>query len=307
MKWSDLTTLIVALILGGVFCPGFAQAGQGAVVVTVSPFAQIASRLAGPGAQTHVIIKPGQSPHSYEATPGVLKRIASANLVVMAGLGLDNWTLKMALAAGKSPEDVLDCSEAIDAERLLGFDLGDHDHGSMHGDHDHGGANPHYWLDPTMMVLAARRIAARLAEKYPPEEKAALARRLEDLERDLMALDEEIGRKLSGAKGGFVALHGAWGYFARRYGLDQVGVIEASPGKAASARKMADLANRMKKQGATAVITEPQLNPRLAQVLAAESGARVVMADPIGGVPGRDGYFEMMRFNAEAFAKALAK
>ncbi|MDH5509486.1 MAG: metal ABC transporter substrate-binding protein [Nitrospinota bacterium] len=302
MKRRIMVILAMAILLSS--GRGWAQAPS--VVVTITPFAQIAERLAGPGATVTVMLKPGQSPHGYESTPGVVRKIGEADFVVMAGLGLDNWVTKIARAAGKSQADVMDLSAALEEKTLIGAGPS-HGQESDHPDHGHGAANPHYWLDPIMMVDAARYMAARMAEKATGEEKAALAKRMEALERDLLDLDGEIKKKLSGVTDGFVALHGAWGYFARRYRLRQVGVIEESPGKAASARRMAQLVDLLKKQGVAAVIAEPQLSPRLAVTLAEETGVAVGIADPIGGAPGREGYFEMMRFNADVFKKALGE
>lgn len=55
------------------------------------------------------------------------------------------------------------------------------------------------------------------------------------------------------------------------------------------------------------MIVETLSSPRLGEILASETGVRVVAADPIGGVPGRYTYFELMRWNAKQFAKALSK
>jgi hypothetical protein len=39
--------------------------------------------------------------------------------------------------------------------------------------------------------------------------------------------------------------------------------------------------------------------------VAADAGVRLVLADPIGGVPGREGYGELLRFDARAFREGL--
>jgi ABC-type Zn uptake system ZnuABC Zn-binding protein ZnuA len=59
--------------------------------------------------------------------------------------------------------------------------------------------------------------------------------------------------------------------------------------------------------GVEAVIAEPQLSRSGVDALAAEVGARVEVADPLGasGLPQRDDYPSLMRFNAAAFARAL--
>jgi len=274
------------------------------VAVTITPLAEIIKRRGGPGTEVFVIIKPGQSPHGYEPTPGQVTKIASADFLVMAGLGLDNWILKIAKAAGKNGAgDIVDCSRSLDHKDLIS--PGEHGAEKEHDGHGDEIANPHWWLDPTLMARAARTISHRMAEGATEAQKSGFQQRLEALENDLAALDSKVKDELKEARGGFVAFHGAWDYFARRYELNQVGVLEESPGKSSSARKFAQLAGRITKEGGGAVMAEPQFSGKLAQALADEAGVKLGIADPMGGAPGREGYFEMMLYNAHAFKEAL--
>ena len=54
------------------------------------------------------------------------------------------------------------------------------------------------------------------------------------------------------------------------------------------------------------VFAEPQLNPRVAEVIAQEAGVKVLRLDPIGGPPpyGSD-YLQLMRYNLAALDEAL--
>jgi zinc transport system substrate-binding protein len=277
-----------------------AMAAGPRIAVTITPLARIAQRIGGPDTQVFVILKPGQSPHGYEPTPGDMKKLAEADFVVLIGLGLDNWVLKMARAAGGEMRGkIVDLSEALDPKTLIGSQE------SGHGGHAEEVANPHYWLDPMMTLLAAKALAAKMAGQAPAGEKVSIEKRMAELEQDLTSLDAEIKETLKDARGGFVAFHGAWDYFARRYRLNQVGVIEASPGKNPSARHITQLVERIKKTGGTAVMAEPQFSPRLAQMLSGEAGVKLGIADPLGGAPGREDYFSLMRYNARAFLEAL--
>jgi ABC-type Zn uptake system ZnuABC Zn-binding protein ZnuA len=58
--------------------------------------------------------------------------------------------------------------------------------------------------------------------------------------------------------------------------------------------------------GLKAVFAEPQFNPRVAEVLARESGVRVLTLDPVGGRPpyGSD-YINMMRYNLEVMDQGM--
>ena len=100
--------------------------------------------------------------------------------------------------------------------------------------------------------------------------------------------------------------HAAWPYFAERFGLDLVVEIEPFPGREPSARALSEAVQAVRASGARAIFNEAQLDDRPARVLADEADVRLATLDPLGGVPGRRTYAELLRFNAEALLDALA-
>jgi ABC-type Zn uptake system ZnuABC Zn-binding protein ZnuA len=99
--------------------------------------------------------------------------------------------------------------------------------------------------------------------------------------------------------------HPSMNYFFARYGLRSIGSVEESPGQEATPRDLQRLAEAMRVEGVRAVVTEPQLPRAPVDALAEMTGANVVELDPVGGVPGRATYDELMRFNARALVEAL--
>lgn len=298
MERNAISRLAAAAFIAAFLPASQARAGDsGRITIAASlfPIASIAREVGGDLVEVNVILKPGSNPHTYEPTPGDAKAIARAGVVLLAGFGLDAWLEKLVASAGKKGAAVIRLSDAIAPIEE------EHDHDDGHG---HGGVNPHYWLDPVRMAGAVNVIRGALIRLDPARAKTFNAN-ADDVIARLKALDAEISAMLAGAKGGYVAFHAAWDYFAARYGLVEVGVIEESPGREPSARKMAALAAAIKQTGARAVIVEPQFPQSLGAALAREVGVAMELADPQGGVPGRMNYFELMRFNAAAFARAL--
>jgi ABC-type Zn uptake system ZnuABC Zn-binding protein ZnuA len=112
----------------------------------------------------------------------------------------------------------------------------------------------------------------------------------------LRLLDREISGRVKALRTKeYVTFHSAWNYFSKRYGLRVAGVIEESPGKEPSPKHMARIIKEIKRIGSKAVFVEPQFNPKIAEVIAKESGAKVVYLDPFEGKEGRDTYIDMMR------------
>ncbi|HTS53097.1 MAG TPA: metal ABC transporter substrate-binding protein, partial [Burkholderiales bacterium] len=101
----------------------------------------------------------------------------------------------------------------------------------------------------------------------------------------------------------FIAFHAAWAYFARDYGLQQAAVIERTPGREPSPAEIADIIRTARAIGTRAIFAEPQFPANAARAIAEESGASVLLLDPLGKPPAT--YLDLMRSNLAQISKAL--
>jgi ABC-type Zn uptake system ZnuABC Zn-binding protein ZnuA len=53
------------------------------------------------------------------------------------------------------------------------------------------------------------------------------------------------------------------------------------------------------------VFAEPQSSTRIAEVIAKEAGAQVLILDDLGGQKGRETYLDLMRYNLAVMEKAF--
>ena len=186
-----------------------------------------------------------------------------------------------------------------------------HEDGHDHG-HDHDGDDPHVWLDPDRVGLAALALAEKLtdiddsvdwverAEAYVD----SLRQAGEDAETTLAALSESQ-RKL-------VTNHEALGYFADRFGFEVVGVVIPGGSTLAdpSSAELAELVEIMEAEGVRAIFGETSSSTDLAEAVAAELGEDVIVVELFTeslGEPGSgaDSVPGMIRSNAELIAEAL--
>ena len=146
-----------------------------------------------------------------------------------------------------------------------------------------------------------------------PEALAASLRRLHDLDDDdvLRALDETNRTKLAvipAEHRKLVTFHDAFPYFAAHYDFELVGVILENPGQEPSAADLAALVRTIKEAGVTAVFSEAQFDPKLAQTLADEAGITKVVTtlynDSLGPAPA-DTYIGLMTWDVDEIVKAL--
>lgn len=296
--------ITLATLLAGVTCGQESSGGKPIVVTSIFPLADFVGNVAGDRVEVVTLLPSGASPHTYEPTPGDIKDVAGAILLVVNGAGLDFWVEDLKSAASDSLV-VLDTSVALADEGLL-LSGDEHDHDGE--EDDHGGVNPHYWLDPVLAQKQVEAIAAALASVDPDNGDFYMDNAAGYIAR-LQSLDEEIrGVVQSFSSREFITFHPAWAYFASRYGLVEAAVIEEAPGKEPSVEYIMHVVDVARALKVKAIFAEPQFSTEAADAIAADSGAEVLLLDPLGapGLAGRDSYVALMRYNVEQMAEAMA-
>ena len=282
------------------------------VIATTSVFADLAQLALGNNVTIETIVPAGADVHTFEPSPADAQKLAGADLIVMNGLGLDEWALSLLEAAGKSEEDVLELAEGIDESNAWVYLEGeehDEEEGEEHSEeegaeHGHGGTDPHIWLDPKGAAIYVNRIAARVAAELP-ERAAAIESARDAGLAEVAALDEELRVGFTAVEASarkIVTFHDAFGYFARAYEIEIVGVAVEAPGQEPSAKEIAALIDAIKAAGVTSVFSEAQFPSKVLDQVAAETGATVLgnlYSDALGDAPANS-YLGAMRANASA-------
>jgi zinc transport system substrate-binding protein len=150
-----------------------------------------------------------------------------------------------------------------------------HDDEHEHADYD----DPHIWLDPVLVKIQSKTIADALSAKYP-QNAALYAKNYESFAKELDKLNAELSKKLSVLKNrSFFVFHPSWGYFAKRYGLEQIFVeVEGREPKAA---ELIEILKRAKAKNIKALLVEPQVSEKNAKMVADEIGAKLIKIDPV--------------------------
>jgi ABC-type Zn uptake system ZnuABC Zn-binding protein ZnuA len=271
------------------------------VVVTIPVLKDLAEQVGGPHVRVISLLKGYENEHTYSPKPSDLVAVRNANLLFEVGLGLEVWVATLVKSAGRSSLTVVTTSK--------GIGLIPDDHGAE-ADHQgtvkHTGGNPHVWMDPENAVTMMRHITEAFVKADPDhaqafrDNQAVYLKRLDQLRAELT----ERLRRLSDKR--FIAHHPAWPYFARRFGFEIVGTIQSQAVSEPSAIQIQHLITTIKKQRVKAVVSEIQLSQRLPELLARETGARVVVLTTLpGGLPRTDTYLDMLRYNVLQLANAL--
>jgi zinc transport system substrate-binding protein len=293
-----------------------APAGKLLVAASIVPLGDFCQKVGGDLVQVQVLIPPGASPHLFEPAPSVMARAFQARVFVYIGAGLEPWATKLLRSRG--PKDLV-VVEAAQGMPLLGMDEHHHDQKET-GDqghparlsHEQGSpdthlaGNPHIWMDPVLAQEICLKISKALIQA-DPDHRAQYEANCKDYQAELAALDQEIKQHAQQWRlRDYVSFHPAFAYFARRYNLHEVGTIEAAPGREPTPRHLQNLVAAIRRYGIKVVFAEPQLNPRVAEVIAQEAGVKVLMLDPMGGAaPYGSDYLKLMRHNLAALDAAL--
>ncbi len=331
MKQIPLTlvALVITLCLG-IPARGSATTTQDAptkVLVSTFPVYQLTRNITAGSTLLQVeLMIPAQlgCPHDYTLTPQDMRKLAEAQVLVVNGLGMEEF-LGQPLKTANPKLQVVDSSAGI-GELLSyeGEEEGHHDHAHGHGHshghddvhgHDHGhdhdhhtGPNPHLFASPRMAALQVANIARALAALAPAEQEL-LNRNAQAYARTLNVLDDEfrqLGKRLANNR--IITQHGVFDYLARDMGLEIVAVIAAHPGQDPSAAEVLELVKTIKARKAGALFTEPQYPDDIGKTLARESGIALAVLDPVANGPQDaplDYYEKTMRTNLQTLADTL--
>jgi ABC-type Zn uptake system ZnuABC Zn-binding protein ZnuA len=311
--WTAVGGALASLVLvagcnGSAASPSPSESTEAAadytVIATTSVFADLAQLALGDNVTIETIIPAGVDVHTFEPSPADAQKLAGAELIVMNGLGLDEWALSLLEAAGKNEEAVLELAEGIDESNAWVYLEGEEHDEEVGEEHGHGGADPHIWLDPKGAAIYVERIAARVAAELPERATEIESARDAGLAA-IAALDEELRvgfAAIDASARKIVTFHDGFGYFARAYEIEIVGVAVEAPGQEPSAKEIAALIDAIKAAGVTSVFSEAQFPSKVLDQVAAETGATVLenlYSDALGDAPANS-YLGAMRANASA-------
>lgn len=286
--------MVVLMVLGAV-----AQAETLTVAALGTILADIAKNVGGADVQLVELLKPGRDPHSYEPTPGDIKKISNAQLVLVSGLGIESYLEKLRSSVGPSQFLV-----AGDSVKTISCESSEPGH--AHGEHE---ADPHWWHSISNVELVSREICTAFSAANPSAKKEYEANTRIFIEK-LEALSKwsrlQVAR-LPKSQRILVTSHDALGYFAKDYNFEILPVQGISTTEQPSSQKVQKLIKLIKERQIKAVFAENIENPKVLEQITRESGAKIggkLFTDALdpNDAPTYEG---MMRRNVTTIVEAL--
>lgn len=274
------------------------------VVATTGMIADAARNVAGERAQVTALMGPGVDPHLYKATPGDVRSLQSADLILYNGLHLEGRLADVLVRLARTRPTV-QVTESID-ESLL-----------REPPEFAGHFDPHVWFDVSLWTRVVERTRDALIERDPAGKDvyaanaAKYAAQLRELHEWCLAQVARIPEK----DRVLVTAHDAFGYFGRAYGLEVHAIQGISTDSEAALKDINALVDLLVARRIPAVFIESSVPRKAVDALVEGCKARghtvriggELFSDALGPPSTSEGtYIGMMRHNVRTIVSALA-
>jgi len=268
------------------------------IVVTFSIAEDWVRNVAGPDADIVALVGRNADAHAWEPTPRSAAALADADLVVEIGRGFEVWLDELYIASGSAGTRVV---------------LAEHLHDVRHEPPEGAEQDPHVWHDPVLVVQMIERIRDALTTVNPRESGNYKTRADGYIQRIRGLHETTLGMisRLSPHRRKLITAHDTFGFFAGRYGFQIRSLLGAAAGEEddASAARLADVVEFIRREQVPAVFAENILDPRLSEQAARQAQVEVVATlytDALGpeGSSGET-WEELFLWNVQTISESL--
>ena len=257
------------------------------VAASIYPMAEFCRAVGGDLVEVFQLVPDGTEPHDYEPSPKDLTKVGQAKVLVYNGV-VDDWA-KNALTA-------------LSDRQLAGVETGA---GLMELK---GVQDPHVWISPKLAMVQAKRICEAFCQADTVN-AAKYHVNLDNYVLQLQELDKEYQKFALGKRRGFATAHAAFGHLAKDYNLEMLAVTGLSPEAEPTPADLQKVINLVKQYGVRYVFFETLTSPKLAELVAQETGAKTAVLDPVEGVSqgSKATYLDLQKENLLALQKEFAE
>ena len=292
------------------------------VVASIKPIHSLVSYVMDGVGTPSILVDGSSSPHTFQLKPSHAQMLQDADIVFWIGEDLESF-LETPLESIATNAKKITLMELDDIE-LLKFrekhifeeHAGHDDHGDEHeeghdehedehghnDEHNHGEFDIHFWLDPAIAKVIVKNIAKELSNidvvnKATYEANASKA--ISELDELIAETKLKINKNAT-----YVVFHDAYQYFEGRFGIEVLGALSVNPEILPGAKQLAEIREVIEHENVNCIFSEPQFNPSIAKTIAADTGVKAAVLDPLGAEldPSKDLYFDLIADMASSFS-----
>lgn len=293
---SDLTRLAVVFFLMALAVqPIWAQAASGLQIgVTLHPYYSWVTHIVGDRGKVIPVIPENADPHAYQPVPEDLEKLSKLDVIVINGLGHDEFIQPMLKAAGQENIERINPNEGVP---LISIERKRYGSNSETADPDVVNAfNSHSFLSITSAVQQINNIAAALGQ-LDPEQTAvyqdnarSYVKRLRKLlAKTLAQLGEQDVSQIK-----IATVHDGYAYLFQELGLVVEATIQPRHGIDPSPKQLADTIRQLQEANVDILFTEMDYSKQFVDVIREETKTRIFQLTHISKGP-----YEPQKFEVE--------
>jgi len=246
------------------------------IVTSIFPLYDFASQVGGDLVDVKIMLPPGVEAHGFSPTPHDIIAVQRADIFLYTSDYLEPWAGAVVAALGKRIGMVVEVGKEI-----ISGETGHTDH-----DDHHRGPDPHIWLNPMLAMEMVKVITSALSEVDPANSAVYRGNSKAYLSK-LALFDRQTARDLHNCRSHTIISggHFAFGSFARRYSLEAVSPFKGfSPDAQPSPKAIGRLVKTVRATGSNVIFHEELIQPKVARIIAEETGARLLLLHGIHNV-----------------------
>ncbi|MAY01896.1 MAG: ABC transporter substrate-binding protein [Gammaproteobacteria bacterium] len=261
--------------------------------VTLHPYYSFVANIVGDLADIEPLIGAGYNPHNYNPLPEDLVRARSMDVIVVNGIGHDEWAFEILQASGAGDTPLIYANNSVSLIPVAGNDEA---------------VNAHTFISTVTAIQQIYEIARELG-RYDPDNAQAYARNGRAYATSLRRLKAEYSQQfadLDTSNFRAATMHGAYGYLLQEFGLQISAVIEPRHGVEPTARQLAQTIEAIRAANVNVLFAEKFFAGQLAETIQAETGVEVYSFSHISEGDYTPEFYESeMRFNLDSLKAAV--
>jgi zinc transport system substrate-binding protein len=233
--------------------------------ITLQPYFSYVKAVVGDQAEVIALVDEGFNPHNYQPQANDLRRLKKMDVIVVNGIGHDDFALKVIKAADRDDLIVIKANKSVPLLPAIGQSVGD------------GAVNPHTFVGISTTIQKVYTIATELSKIDPGNAKtyrknarayALIFRKMKH--QAMLALGEldTAGMKVA-------TTHNAYGYILQEFGVEVTAVIEPAHGVEPSASQLQETIEKIKASNIDVLFYELNMPNRYVDTIEKATGVQL--------------------------------
>ncbi|MCI5208264.1 MAG: ABC transporter substrate-binding protein [Candidatus Electrothrix sp. ATG2] len=270
---------------------------------SLHPYYSWAKNIVGDQANVTSVIPPGSDPHAYQPVPSDMKKLENLDVVIVNGVGHDEFIKPMLKAIENDKMMVIDTSKGLPLIPVFNK----HAYGEQESKVSY---NSHTYISITGAIQQMQMIARKLSKLCPDQAglfvknvRAYSAKLRNMLQSALMRIDMLNLNELR-----IATVHDGYSYLFQELGIEVSAVVQPRHGVKPSARQLQDTIKRIKRAKVNVLFGELDYEKKYVDIIYKETGCRLYALSHISnGAYTKEHFEQTMQKNLNNIVEALAE